>query len=433
MLCKKLATLFAAGALLASTAHTVRADDNGPITMGVVSFLSGAMAGALGVPSKNGAELVIDAINKGQLPAPYNTKGLGGREIVPVYVDESGGNTRQATEFRNLVERRNAKIVVGYISSGSCLAIAPIAEELKVLTVMSTCGTPRIFEDSNHHYLFRTRAHSLSDGVAAARYILDEVPNVKEFTGINQNYSWGTDSWRDFVGAMKALAPGIKVSDKAQWPKFLAGQYGTEISVLLSDPSQVVYSSFFGGDLEALVLQGAARGLFARKKVAMLAGAGIYDRLGKQFPDGVIVGETGPYGMLVRTRDTVLNKWFISEYRKRYGSYPNYGSYHYAQSVLAVKAAYDRAAAKQAAPSIEQVVDAMTGLKFESFSTTVDFALGKGHQAITEHGYGVTKFDKSKNEPAVVDIKFYPASCVNPPEGITAEKWLEQGMPGAKC
>jgi len=27
----------------------------------------------------------------------------------------------------------------------------------------------------------------------------------------------------------------------------------------------------------------------------------------------------------------------------------------------------------------------------------------------------------------------YPAECVNPPAGVDADKWIEEGMKGAKC
>ncbi len=63
----------------------------GTVTLCAVSFLTGAATGPFGIPGKNGAELVIDAINKGELPAPCNTPGLAGMTIEPVYVDEAGG------------------------------------------------------------------------------------------------------------------------------------------------------------------------------------------------------------------------------------------------------------------------------------------------------------------------------------------------------
>ncbi len=108
------------------------------------------------------------------------------------------------TEFRNLVERDHVDAVVGYVSSGSCLAVTPVAEELKQLTVLYDCGTPRIFEEKPRHYVFRAAARD--HGQRLGRPLrLGKFKNVTVFSGINQNYAWGQDSWSDFEGAMKDL------------------------------------------------------------------------------------------------------------------------------------------------------------------------------------------------------------------------------------
>ena len=39
--------------------------------LGVVTFLSGPAADSFGVPARNGGQFVIDQLNKGALPAPY--------------------------------------------------------------------------------------------------------------------------------------------------------------------------------------------------------------------------------------------------------------------------------------------------------------------------------------------------------------------------
>ena len=69
------------------------------------------------------------------MTAPYAKKGINGLEIETVLLDEAGGATKQAEEFRNLVQRQKVDAVIGYISSGDCLAIAPAAEELGVPTI----------------------------------------------------------------------------------------------------------------------------------------------------------------------------------------------------------------------------------------------------------------------------------------------------------
>jgi len=423
----------AAGVAAALVPASVAVAQDKPVKMSVVAFLSGAAAGPFGVPSRNGAEVVIAAINDGKLPAPYNTKGLAGRSIEAEYIDESGGNTKQVAEYRNMVEKRGVDVALGYISSGTCAALTPVAEELKKLTVYAVCGTPRIFEEAKPQYVFRTMSHATSDNVAAAYYVKEHYPKLKSYTAINQNYAWGQDSWRDFEASMNLLTKA-KASGKLQWPKIFQGQYATEISALLLDPAELVHTSLWDGDLESFVFQGQTRGLFKKKKVIFTVAETSVYRLGKRMPDGLIVGARGPYGAIVRDRPSALNKWFITAYKDRFGQYPSGPAYQYGQAVLAVKIAYDAAAKKAGGfPSQDQVIEAMKGAEFESFSTHVKMALGNGHQAITENGYGITKWDAKSGELKLEKIKFYPAECVNPPEGVESVEWIKGGMKGAKC
>ena len=400
------------------------------ITIAVPSFLTGGAAGPFGIPAMNGAKMVADAINKGTLPAPYNTAGFGGATESLIELDEGGGATKQVAEYRNLVEKRNVDAVVGYISSGNCQALAPIAEELKKFTIFATCGTPRIFEEAARKYVFRTMAHATADNVAAAMYVKEMFPNTKGYTGINQNYAWGQDSWRDFDLTMKQIMPNTKASQNMQFPKIFAGQYGSEISAMSLDEADLVHSSFWGGDLEAFIFQGAARGLFKKKTGVLTVGGTAAYRLGKKLPNGLVLGARGPYGILVKDRDTALNQWFVNTYKNIYGIYPSGPAYQYGQAILAAKIAYDKAGSDA---TDEQLADALRGISFESFSTTVEMALGGGHQAITENGYGITKYDEENGENIVTDVKFYPASCVMPPEGANSVEWIEGGMKGAKC
>jgi len=412
--------------------HSAFADDT--FKVAVVSFLTGPAAGPFGEPGRHGAELVIDAINEGTMPAPYNSVGFGGVSIETMFVDESGGNAKQVAEYRNLIEKQGVDAVLGYISSGSCMAIAPVAEELQTLTVMSVCGTPRLFEGNNWQYTFRTQAHAVADSVAAALYIRDQLGDVKDYTGINQNYAWGQDSWKFFDIAMQKLIPGSSGSDSPQFPKIFAGQYGTEISTLLLEDADLVHSSFWDGDIEAFVLQASVRGFFDKKRFISVAGASAVDNLGKRFPEGTVVGTRGEYGILVREQEGELNEWFIKAYRERYGVYPLESSYQYAQTVLALKAAMDKAAAESGdTPNKEQIIAAMKGLEFQSLAGNVSLALGDGHQAVHPIGYGVTAWDDETDGPKLVDIRIYPTHCLLPPGNQMSEEWLEAAMPGADC
>lgn len=403
-----------------------------PVQIGIVTHLSGAAAGPFGIPARNGAELIIDAINTGQLPAPYATRGMAGRAIATTLVDEAGPPARIATEVRSLVERVKPQAVIGFVTTGTCLAALPVLEEMKTLTVLSSCGTPRVFEDNNFAYVFRTSANVTMDGVTAARYITTRMPALKNYAGINQNFAFGQDSWRDFNLAMKALKPALTTSLE-QFPTLGSGQYGAEISALLAARPEVTFSSFFGSDLEAFAFQLAPRNLQRQTQLVFSAGETAMFRLGNRLPDGIIIAGRGPYGVFAR--DTELNRWFRRAYEERFNTPPTYTSYHAAQAVLGLKIAYDRAAqAKNGAfPSQDEVMAAFRGIEFEAFGTKIRMAQNRGQQAITESAIGVYRFDRENGRPTVTDVVYYRAECVNPPDGTKAVEWLQAGMPGARC
>jgi branched-chain amino acid transport system substrate-binding protein len=419
------------------------------VRIGLVTFLSGPAAGPFGVPARQAAEAIVESLNAGKAPAPYNTKGFGGAQIELTVIDEAGGTTKQVSEYRNLVSRQDVDYVIGYISSGDCLAIAPVAEELKKITVLFDCGTPRVFEERSYKYVFRTRPHATMDAVAAALYLLDSRADVKTYAGINQNYAWGQDSWNDFDLAMKALKPEAQVTT-SQMPKFGAGQYGAEISALMQSNSEVIHSSLWGGDLEAFMMQSVPRGLFKKSQLVLVAGEPYLHRLGPNIPDGTIVGARGTHGVFAP--ESKLKSWLKEVYRTKADHDPNYPAYSVALGFLGLKAAYEKAKvtklsasipmganknvkdemekAYSVGPSDDEVIAAFEGLAFDSPSGRSVMGLGKGHQSVMGTAYGTTKL--VNGQVTVTGIKQYPAERVQPPDGTASADWIKAGMKSRK-
>jgi len=451
MLCRtSFAGRCAVAALLCTLAPSVLAQDTKPIRIGFVTFLSGPAAGPFGVPAKLAAEAIVESLNAGNVPAPYGVRGFGGRPLELTVVDEAGGAAKQVSEFRNLVERARVDFVVGYISSGDCLAVAPVAEEMQKLTILFDCGTPRIFEEASYKYVFRTRPHATMDAVGAALYLLETRPGVKTFGGINPNYAWGQDSWNDFTAAMSVLQPAAKTTT-SQMPKFGAGQYGAEISALLASGSEVIHSSLWGGDLEAFMLQAAPRALFAKSQLVLVAGEPYLHALGSVIPDSTVVGARGTHGVFAP--NSALNTWLRDIYRAKSGGLnPNYPAYDAALAFLGLKAAYERAkiaklaasipmgankgvkeameAAYGSGPSEDEVVAAFEHLSFDSPSGRMSMQLGKGHQAASGTAYGTTKL--VNGQVTVTNIRYYPPERVQPPDGVSSAEWIKSGMKPAK-
>jgi branched-chain amino acid transport system substrate-binding protein len=419
------------------------------IKIGFVTFLSGPASGPFGVPAKLAAEGIVESLNAGKGPAPYQIKGIGGLPVELVVIDEAGGATKQVSEYRTLVQRQDVDVVIGYIGSGDCLAIAPVAEELKKLTVFFDCGTPRIFEEASYKYVFRTRPHATMDAVAATMYLLDNRPAVKRVSGINQNYAYGQDSWNDFEATIKAMKPGVEIAT-SQMPKFGAGQYGSEISALIASNPDVVHSSLWGGDLEAFMLQAQPRDIFKKSQLVLVAGEPYLHRLPGKIPDGTIVGARGTNGVFAP--DSALKRWLVATYKAKSGGLdPNYPAYSVAQAILGVKAAWEKAAAKKigsatpmgaaknvkeemekayAPPTPEEVIAAFERNVFDSPSGKVHMNLGKGHQAVMGTAYGSTRFENGVVR--VGNIKYYDADRVTPPEGVSSLDWIKSGFKRTK-
>src|SRR6476660_209866 len=400
--------------------------------LGIVTFLSAPAAHSFGVTARKGGQFVIDQLNKGSAPAPYEKVGFGGLKIEPVIIDENGGATKQVQELRNLYQRDQVDVVLGYIGAGDCLAVAPIAEELKKMLVLMDCGTPRIFEEAKYNYVFRTAAHATMDNVGLIRYMKSRNIKMDTLSAINQDYAWGQDSRADFLAAAGQLYPGAKL-EADLLPKFGAGQYGTEISALVSTGSDVVYSSLWGGDLQAFVLQASPRGLPKRSQLVFSAADHVLPPLGDKMPDGVIVGARGAYGLM--SQKSPISDWFFKGYQSAMGIYPVQAAYRISQSILGLKAAVEKAMAKNGGkkPSTSELIAAMTGLEWQSPGGLIQMKLADGHQAIQSIAFGRTKYNPDLKRVDLVDIQYFPAECVNPPPGVKALDWIKGGMQGAKC
>ena len=400
--------------------------------LGIVTFLSGPAAESFGVPAANAAKSMIEQFNKGSAPAPYNKAGFGGAKIEMVLVDENGGATKQVQELRNLYQRENVDAIVGFVGSGDCLAVAPVAEELKKLLVLFDCGTPRIFEDGAPKYVFRSASHAAMDNVSLARYLKSRNIKVETFNMINQDYAWGQDSRADFVASMANLYPQAKPGTDLL-PKFGAGQYGTEVSALAGRQADILYSSLWGGDLQAFILQAGARGALKDTTLVLSAADHVMPGLLDKVPDGTILGARGQYGIL--SSKTPLNDWFQATYQSAHNAAPVQASYRVTQALMGLKLAVERAMAKNGGkkPSSEEMADALRGSSWESPGGPIRMALGNGHQAIQNTAIGRTKYDAAAKRIIAVDVQTFNAECVNPPANMKSLDWIKANFVGAKC
>lgn len=382
-----------------------------------VDFFSGTAA-VFGIGGKNTSELLVKQWNK--------KGGIRGVPIELVVIDEAGGPKKQVTEFRRLVLEEKVDAVVGYTSSGNSLAIAPVADELKTLTIIHIAGTHQL-EDKigKGGYTFRTSVNQAADSVILARYLLKVNPNIKTIAGIQPDYSWGRDSWEAFKVAMLALKPSIKIKAEL-WPKLFAGEYSAEISKLMLSRPDVIHSSLWGGDLISFVKQAAPRGLFKQSTVVLSTGEQVLMHVKGIMPDGVVAlpRVTAGYFLDPDPEMDPLQKEFVESYYKAYKRYPEYTTYRTYQAWAGLKAAYEKAIDILGRwPTTEEVIRAFEDLAFQAPGGTI--IMRSDHQAIHGGVIGVTKFSEEYGFPILVDRVRIGAEEVTPPLGMKTLDWVK--------
>lgn len=103
-----------------------------PVHVGFINPLSGPFA-AFGEPVRDGALLAVDEINA--------QGGVGGRRLILHLEDDAGDPTTSVTAFTKLATVTRVPIVIGPLSSGASMAVAPLADRYQVVSLATLAGT----------------------------------------------------------------------------------------------------------------------------------------------------------------------------------------------------------------------------------------------------------------------------------------------------
>jgi branched-chain amino acid transport system substrate-binding protein len=391
------------------------------LKIAIVQFLSGAAA-PHDASAVNTAKLLTEQFNA--------SGGIAGVRLNTMYVDEAGSTADKVAEYRRLVQDEKAAIVIGYTSSAHCLAVAPLADELKTLTILQMCATFRLFDKGVYKYVLRTAAHSASENVAAARYVLALKPNLKTIAGMNYDYAYGRDSWDVFKRTILKLKPDVKVVGEL-WPKFLATEYSSEISRLLALKPDVIHTVNWGAGLTSFINQAETRGLFDQSLVVITTGLVSQAAI---LPKGVAFSGRGYHLQYPDPDKYAPNRDYLTSYKAKFNSLPDYTGYFMAQAFYGLKAAIEKAVkAKNGGwPSDAEIGAAMEGLAFDTPRGRV--LVRKDHEAVNEAMWGLTSGKKQPEfgYPILDHFRVFPAADVMPPEGKKTIEWIESWPTGKK-
>jgi branched-chain amino acid transport system substrate-binding protein len=391
------------------------------IKVGIATFLSGP-ASVFGVPGRNAFELFIERINR--------AGGIGGVPVRMIVIDEAPGVDHVVGEIRRLVQSERVDALLTAISSGSCLACAPLNEELKTPTLLWDCATQRIFEERSYEYVARSQGNATPEVLAALLYALKQKPDFRTLAVVNQDYAWGRDSWEIWKTAMDVLKPGVRVVAEL-FPRFGATDFSTEITRLQALRPDIVFSTSWGGDLDTMIRQAAERRLFERSTFVLPLAESSLERVGRTLPAGVIIGARGDHWYLHPTaKDTPAMKEFVADYKAKTGQVPIYPTFHAQQAVSALKTAYDKAIAANGGnwPSPAQLAAAFKGLEFPTL-TSGTMKIREDGQGLEPQLMGTTLHHESVPHAVMTDMIIFPPELVTTPAGQKSVEWLKTLKP----
>lgn len=420
---KKTSVFLAAVSLLAAAVAgpALAQDKPKEIKIGITTFLSGPAA-VFGEPGKAAAEMIAESINK--------KGGIGGVPVALSFIDEGAGGEALVSNYRRLVQDEKVDATFASISSGSCNQLVPLAEDLKIMNFMWDCGAASILEAKKYRYSFRTQANATPEMLAVLVYLLKTKPNFKTIAVVNQDYAWGRESWEIFSTALKQMKPDVQVVAEL-FPKFGAPDYSTEVSRLMALRPDVVFTTSWGGDLDTLVRQAGQRGLLQQSTFILAIGESSIQRLGKDLPEGLIIGARGDHWFLhPEMKGNAEFKAFNDAFKAKTGRWPIYPVYHMMQAFSALQGAYDKAIKANGGkwPAREQVIDAAGNLEFKGYGRPIKLR-AEDNQGLEAQLVGVSKKADGFDHMVLDNMMIFDAAKITTPAGQKSVDWLKTLKP----
>ncbi|EFE88694.1 ligand-binding protein, receptor family [Bifidobacterium breve] len=201
------------------------------ITIGTVTTNSGTAA-AYGEAEVKGFELAVSEINaKG---------GINGKKVKLESMDDKGDATEASNAYNKLVGDNNVLAVAGPTISATTAAVAPLADQSKLVTI-APAATSDSIETGN--YLFRTCFKDSYQGEVAARFAAEnlKVKKVAVLYGTGDPYSSGVGE--AFAKAAEKL--GLEVVDKESSSSADDTEYSAQLQKIQASGAELLYAPYY--------------------------------------------------------------------------------------------------------------------------------------------------------------------------------------------
>ncbi|MBI4171045.1 MAG: penicillin-binding protein activator [Candidatus Aenigmarchaeota archaeon] len=235
-----IAIVAAAVFIIAAVAISLPANNKNyiePATIGAIQPLTKSTV-AVGEQVREGIDIAVDDVNA--------EGGINGRPLKVIYEDDQCDSKTAVTAFEKLTSVEKVKIIIGPTCSSNVLAVAPSANEKKVIILTTVASTPKVTQAGDYvfrntpsgeaysNYIAEFAYYNLSALTASALYLnLDNGVDfkdafIKRFEGLGgsvlgaEAYEPTTTDFRSQLAKIKGQNPDVI---------FIAGQINHGIAI----------------------------------------------------------------------------------------------------------------------------------------------------------------------------------------------------------
>ena len=325
----------AASALLAPAGVSAPAiAQNKPLKIGVLAPRTG-LAASPGIAGIRATEWALEKWNA--------VGGIAGRKVEAVY-DEETSPKDTIERFSKLVQQENVDHVQGIVSTGVGLALGPVVEESRMLTIFWDGTTQDGVDEKlpNAHYLFKSTDNECEAVMASLSAIKYWKGQFKKIAGINPDYSYGRNNQAAFIALLKRFNIDHEVVTE-QWPKVGTMDLTSHVAALQAAKPDLIFSSLLFADLPVFMKQADAVGLTKNAKLVFPAAGWQHTAMKKEFtPEGMWFGHNTLY--FANPNNGPAGKEFVAWYEDKHKDYPNWEADRAYFSLISYKDAVEKAA-----------------------------------------------------------------------------------------
>jgi branched-chain amino acid transport system substrate-binding protein len=302
--------------------------------------------------------------------ATGGTMTVLGRKIVVIEKDGQFKPDVAKAALASAYGDDGADIAIGPTSSGSALAMLPVAEEYKKILLVEPAVADAITGEKWNRYIFRTGRNSSQDAISNAVAI--GKPNTFIAT-LAQDYAFGRDGVKAFRDALAGTGAQLVHEEYAPVTTTDFTAPAERLFNALKDkPGRKVIFIFWAGGGNPFKIVALNPGRYG---IELSSGGNILPALAayKEIP-----GMEGAAYYYYESPKNKVNDWLVAEHKKRFGGAP---PDFFTAGGMAAGIALVEAIKKAGGTDTEKLIAAMEGMSFETPKGKMTFRK-EDHQAM---------------------------------------------------